>query len=106
MKGKGVKKEEEKKMKPEIGVFKGQREEKEADDTTDSFKKGGHVKKYKHGGHVKGEKHKMHLGRRARGGANSPFTEAKNVKGGAATDMGKGDEKSLDSAVYKRGGKC
>jgi len=105
MKGKSLKKED-KKPKIEIEDAQGSLSMKEAKDTTDSFKKGGKVKKYAHGGHVKGEKQKTHLGKKARGGANSPFTEAKKVKGGAATDEGHGDESSLDSKTYKRGGKC
>lgn len=96
-----------KKGKIELMRGEGSKEVAEAETTKETFKKGGHVKKYSHGGNVKGGAVKHHLGKAARGG-KSPFTHAESTKGGAASDPGTGggDAKTMDVKGRKRGGKC
>ena len=97
-----------------VDVFndKGGYDEKEADDTTPEFKKGGAAKKkMKDGGHAKGKMPKHRLDRKPRAaGGRSPYTSAESVSGGAADDTeGKkdvtGPGAEVQIPVYAKGGR-
>lgn len=100
------------KTKMDVYNAKGSYAEKEADDETPEFKKGGAAKKkMAHGGHAKGKMPKHRLDRKPRAaGGRSPYTSANSVSGGAAEDeSGKreveGPGAETEVSVYKKGGK-
>ena len=100
------------KSKMDVYNAKGSYAEKEADDETPEFKKGGAAKKkIAHGGHAKGKMPKHRLDRKPRAsGGRSPYTSAENVSGGAAEDEGgkrevTGPGAETDVSVYANGGR-
>lgn len=86
--------------------------EKDADDTTPEFKKGGAAKKkHKDGGHVKGKAPKHRLDRKPRAsGGRSPYTSAHSTEseGNYKDDDAKGEVNGpgaeTEIPVYKKGG--
>lgn len=90
----------------------GSQAEKEADDETPGFHKGGATKKkHKDGGHVKGKMPKHRLDRKPRAsGGRSPYSSAESASGGAEEDEGgkrevNGPGAEIEIPIYRGGGK-